>query len=83
MSPTTSLDDRLADAFLAVFPARSREEIPFATRGDWPEWDSLAAITLLTVLQQEFDAGIELTDMEQLESFEAARHYLKTRTHGG
>jgi len=76
---TASLENRLLDAFSAVFPTRSREEILSANRDGWPEWDSLAAITLLTVLQQEFHSGIELADLETLPSFAAVRDYVKAR----
>ena len=75
---TNSLQDRLIDAFSAVFPNRAREEIVTADREAWEEWDSLAAITLLTVLQQEFQADIDLTELDQLSSFDAVKRCLES-----
>ncbi|MBV8551389.1 MAG: acyl carrier protein [Acidobacteriaceae bacterium] len=75
---TNNLQDRLMDAFCAIFPERSREEILTADREAWPEWDSLAAITLLTVLQEEFQADIDVTELDQLSSFAAVRAYLES-----
>jgi acyl carrier protein len=64
----TALRERVLDCFCTVFPSRSREELLHASRESVAEWDSLAGITLLTVLQQELDVEIDLTDWGQLDS---------------
>lgn len=72
----TALKDRLADCFSAVFPNRSREELLTASRESIPEWDSLASVTLLMLLQQEFNLDIPLTELENLDSFQAMFDYV-------
>ncbi len=72
-----TLEDRLIRCFSAVFPALSKEEIPSASRDSVSAWDSLAAITLITVLQEEFGLEIDLAQLDRLTSFSAVLEYLR------
>lgn len=72
----TALKNRVADCFCALFPNRSREELLTASRDSIPEWDSLAGITLLTLLQQEFQLDIDLTELEHFDSVQAVLDYV-------
>jgi acyl carrier protein len=71
------LDDRLARCFASVFPALSPQEIRGASVESVPAWDSLAAVTLVAVLEQEFDTQIDLMELPDLTSYEAVRNYLE------
>jgi acyl carrier protein len=42
-----------------------------------PAWDSLAAVTLIAVLEQEFDTQIDLMELPELTSYQAVRDYLQ------
>lgn len=55
---------RLAKCFSAVFPELSPEDL--RKTSDYPgiDWDSLSAVTLLAVVQEEFGIDLELHDME-------------------
>ena len=44
-----------------------------------PTWDSLAAVTLIAVLEQEFDTQIDLMELPELTSYQAVRDYLASR----
>lgn len=70
------LDDRLTRCFASVFPALSPEEIRSASVESIAAWDSLAAVTLVAVLEQEFDTQIDLMELPDLTSYEAVRKYL-------
>ena len=61
--------DRLRDCFKTVFPDLPDNQIDSAARAELPQWDSLATLTLLTVVEEEF--GLELDDqaVEQFDSF--------------
>jgi acyl carrier protein len=72
----TTLENRVADCFCALFPNRSREELLTASRESIPEWDSLAGVTLLTLLQQEFQIDIDLTELEHFNSVHAVLDYV-------
>lgn len=69
-------EDRLARCFASVFPALTPEEIRTASAESVAAWDSLAAVTLVAVVQQEFGVEIDPLDLPELSSFEALRTYL-------
>jgi acyl carrier protein len=71
-----SLENRLAECFSAVFPNRSREELVTASRESFAEWDSLAGVTLLTLLEEEFRLDFDLADVEHLSSFRSVLDYV-------
>lgn len=68
---------RLIKCFAAVFPELSPEEIQHASPTTVSSWDSLASITLLSVLEEEFQIQIDLEDLEHLVSFELVLDYLQ------
>jgi acyl carrier protein len=71
------LDDRLTRCFASVFPALAANQITNASVETVPAWDSLAAVTLIAVLEQEFDIQIDLMEMPELTSYNAVRDYLQ------
>jgi acyl carrier protein len=71
------LDDRLARCFASVFPALPPDQIQAASVGSVPAWDSLAAVTLIAVLEEEFNTQIDLMEMPELTSYRAVRDYLQ------
>jgi acyl carrier protein len=75
-----ALEDRLLTCFTAVFPNRSREELMSATRESIAEWDSLSFVTLITLVQQQFDIEIDLLDTDDLDSFRSMFEYLQRNT---
>jgi acyl carrier protein len=75
----TGLQTRLTDCFAAVFPTVPTPELPTATIDTLPEWDSLASVTLLTVIEEEFAITIEPEQVEHLRSFDDFLRYLSER----
>ena len=71
------MEDRLVRCFSSVFPDLSPEQIRTATAESLPAWDSLAAVTLVAVLQQEYGIQINLADLAELVSFEAVQNYVR------
>jgi acyl carrier protein len=67
------LDERLTQCFRGVFPDWSGEQIHSAKRSEQSEWDSLATLSLLAVLEEEFVCQLDDADIEHLDSFEGAR----------
>jgi len=62
---------RLLDCFSAVFPALSREQIVRADQAALSAWDSMATVTLITVVEDEFQVEIPATELENLVSFDS------------
>ena len=71
------LDDRLMLCFASVFPALPQNQIHAASVESVPAWDSLAAVTLIAVLEQEFNTQIDLMELPELTSYQAVREYLQ------
>jgi acyl carrier protein len=68
---------RLAKCFGAVFPELSNAEILTASAASIGSWDSLGTVTLICVLEEEFQVAIGLEDAEQLMSFDLILNYLQ------
>jgi acyl carrier protein len=52
-----------------VFPDLRAEEIPRASTASLAAWDSMAHITLLSSIAEEFGKSFELEDFEELVSY--------------
>lgn len=68
---------RLANCFSAVFPQLSNEQILHASSATVRSWDSVAAVTLLTVIEEEFGISIDEDDPTKFDSFERILAYLQ------
>jgi acyl carrier protein len=77
------LGERLTDCFLAVFPDLARGEVSRATSLAVPGWDSVAGVTLLAVVEEEFGIVIEVPDLSALTSYEGYLMYLQNESSSG
>jgi acyl carrier protein len=73
----TDLESRLANCFATVFPELDRREIPSVSAGSIASWDSLAGITLISVIEEELGVAISPDDVPDLISFELILDYLR------
>jgi acyl carrier protein len=71
------LESRLANCFATAFPELDRQEIPEVAMGSLASWDSLAGITLLSLIEEEFSLSISPDDAADLVSFELILDYLR------
>jgi acyl carrier protein len=71
------LESRLAICFATAFPELDPQEIPLVAMGSLASWDSLAGITLLSLIEEEFSLSISPDDVADLVSFELILDYLK------
>jgi acyl carrier protein len=71
----------LIDCFSAVFPHLGPEEVPLATTASVGEWDSLATLNLIAVIQDEFGVEIAPEDYENFISFELVLDLLERKAH--
>ena len=74
--------ERLVRCFAAVFPSLAPEDIPAARIESVENWDSLASVRLVAVVEEEFCGRIDLRDLQELSSFEAFERYLSGRAGG-
>jgi acyl carrier protein len=71
---------RLMKCFAAVFPDLPPAEIAAASPLTVPAWDSVAMVTLLAVVEEEFAITIDHEDIERLTSFAALADYVTVRS---
>jgi acyl carrier protein len=72
--------DRLIRCFSSVFPTLSEAEIRASDVVPLLDLDSLAGVTLVTLIGQEFGVNVDLPDLLELGSFEAISLCLQKRT---
>jgi len=74
---------RLTNCFRLVFPDLPEAEIPSASQETVAAWDSVAAITLVNVIEEEFGVEVDLDDLAELDSFSKVSNYLQARLQVG
>ena len=70
---------RLTRCFQAIFPDLRPDDVVRASPTTVPAWDSVASVTLLSLIEEEFGLAIELDDLNQFTSFESLQRYLQSR----
>ena len=73
-------DDRLVRCFASVFPTLSEGEIRASNVVPLINLDSLAGVTLVTLIDQEFGVNVELSDLLDLGSFETISQFLQKQS---
>lgn len=69
--------DRLMRCFSAVFPALSSDSIARASVSNTEAWDSVASVTLVATIEEEFGIELDIQDLADLISFEKIFEYLQ------
>ena len=72
-------EEKLTSIFETVFPDLSPEKVKSATQETTPNWDSVAAITLMNLIEEEFGFQMEFYDLGELTSFEKIRSYVDSK----
>lgn len=75
-----SIQERVAHCFSNVFPKIRPDEIPGASTASTAAWDSVAHVTLLSSISEEFGFDFELEDMEELTSYPLIVAYLEKKS---
>ena len=72
-----NLEHRLVRCFSSVFPELNEDQIRNASVDSVADWHSLASVTLISVVQEEFGVQVGLTDLPNLMSFSAVQNYVQ------
>lgn len=62
--------ERTVRCFEVVFPSVPRERLPHLSPESDGAWDSLATVTLVAVLEEEFGIEVPVDELPNLTSFE-------------
>jgi acyl carrier protein len=74
---------RLTNCFRVVFPELTETEILAASQESVAAWDSVAAITLVNVIEDEFGVELDLDNLSELDSFAKVNKYLQEQLQVG
>jgi acyl carrier protein len=72
-----NIHQRLVSCFQAVFPDLASTSIPAASQDSVLAWDSIATITLIGILEDEFAVQFDLERLAEFNSFQAIAAYLR------
>ena len=72
-----NLEQRLVKVFGTVFPDLPADRIPSASQSTTEGWDSIAAITLINLIEEEFEIQMDFDRAAELTSFPEILTYLK------
>ncbi len=61
---------RLQRCFLAVFSELTADEVATATVASVRDWDSVASVTLFTMIEEEFGVALDAEALDEFDSFE-------------
>ena len=67
---------RLTNCFKTVFPNLPVADIPAASQESIVEWDSVNAIVLVNVIEEEFGVEMDFDRLAELDSFRRIHDYL-------
>jgi acyl carrier protein len=73
------LEARLQKCFTDVFPDLPTREIPVASMASVASWDSLTAVMLNAVIEEEFQIQIAPADLDEFVSYELILDYLREK----
>ena len=73
----TDTRDRLSKCLSAYFSSLAIEDIPRATMATVGEWDSMASVSLISLVSEEFGIEIAPEDYERFVSYELILDYLE------
>jgi acyl carrier protein len=70
---------RLVNCFVTVFPDLPESEIRNCSQITNLKWDSVASISLVNVIEDEFGFQVDFDILPELDSFERILAYVKTQ----
>ena len=68
---------KLIKVFQTVFPDLDPQKVPSASQESVSGWDSVAAITLMNVIEEEFEIQLDFDKAADLTSFPEILDYLR------
>ena len=72
-----TVEQRLESVFAVVFPDLSPEQLRNASQNSVDTWDSVAAITLMNLIEEAFGIEMDFGDVAELTTFSQIADYIK------
>jgi acyl carrier protein len=80
--PDTEIESRLARCFRAVFPKMDPGTVRYASTAGFADWDSVATVTLLNLVAEEFSIEVDWDRLEELNSYNAFFDMIRAQVSG-
>jgi acyl carrier protein len=77
MIPVNDLRSRLVRCFNAVFSESNEQKLTTANLDMLQGWDSVAAVTLVSTIEEEFQKELDLDALGSRPSFQSILEYLR------
>lgn len=74
----STIPSRVSQCFLEVFPTLAQPDVPRASQAALPEWDSVAHVTLLSAIAEEFQLDLDDDSFESLTSYPLVLDFVET-----
>lgn len=71
------MEARLANCFSVIFPELDSDQIRTATSATVRSWDSVAGVTLIAAVEEEFEVDLESDDLSRFVSFAGFLSFLQ------
>ena len=78
----SDLDARLSSLFLAAFAGLEASKVRSATQDSTAGWDSVATVTLASLVEEEFGEVFDMDEAADWTSYQAVRLSLEKRLGG-
>lgn len=75
----TNIPSRVSQCFLNVFPDLAAAAVPQASQANLPQWDSMAHVTLLSAISEEFQIELDDEAFESLTSYPAVVAFVESQ----
>jgi acyl carrier protein len=75
----TDIESRVSNCFLNVFPDMGTADVPRATQAAIAQWDSVAHVTLLSAVAEEFQIELDDDSFESLVSYPVIVRFVESR----
>jgi len=72
-----NVQNRLTNCFETVFPDLPVNEIAQSSQSALSAWDSIAVITLVNVIEEEFGFQVDFDRLPELDSFDRILSYVR------
>ena len=71
------LELKLTECFSLIFPKLSQPELQYASVTNIEEWDSLASVNIIAIIEEQFEIEIQPDDLETLTSYQQILRYIQ------
>jgi acyl carrier protein len=77
-----NIPDRVSQCFLSVFPDLAPGDVARASHASIAQWDSVAHVTLLSLISEEFQLELDDESFQSLTSYPLIVDFVETQVAG-